>query len=172
MRIHSWFVTLGIVGLSATAAGVGCSSSSSGGTTTPGDDASTDAGSPEDTGTTVDTGAPGTDGSTVVSEGGDGGPVCDIPAGADTCDTCALTSCCSEETTCQAEPATDAGSTDCADIFSCVQDCLTPPADAGVDGGTIDDCTTSCSASHTAQGMTDFTALSGCLVTNCATQCQ
>jgi hypothetical protein len=172
MRIHSWFVTLGIVGVSAAAAGVGCSSSSSGSTPPVGDDASTtDAASTEDTGAPADTGT-GTDGATIVSEAGDGGLVCDVPAGTDACDTCALTSCCGEETTCQSEPANDAGSTDCADIFSCVQDCLTPPADSGVDGGTIDDCTTTCSAGHTTQGMTDFTALSSCLVTNCSTQCQ
>jgi hypothetical protein len=175
MRIYSWSVALGIVGLSAAAA-VGCSSSTTvnGGT---GDDASTDDGStttPEpDSGTDTGTSTPVPDGSTVVTEGGDGGLVCDIPAGSDACDTCALTSCCDAENTCQTvEAANDAGSTDCIDIFSCVQDCLAPPVDSGVDAGSIDDCTTTCSAGHTTQGMTDFAALSTCLVTNCATQCQ
>jgi hypothetical protein len=173
MKIHSWYLTLGIVGVSA-AAVVACTSTT---TINNGDDA----GTTDDSGITAtepdsgDTGTPATtDGSTtVVADSGDAGIVCDVPSGSDACDTCALTSCCSAENTCQTtEPANDAGTTDCEDIFSCVQDCLAPPGDSGVDAGTLDDCTTSCSAGHTTQGMTDFTALSTCLATNCATQCQ
>jgi hypothetical protein len=168
MRINSWYLTLGIVGLS-TASVVACTSTTvnNGGT---GDDASTaDTGTPEaDSGT--DTGT--TDGSSVVTEGGDAGIVCDVPDGSDSCDTCALTSCCGAENACQSEAANDSGTTDCEDIFSCVQDCLAPPADSGVDAGTLSDCASSCSASHTTQGTTDFGALSTCLASNCATQCQ
>ncbi len=173
MRIYSWSVALGIVGLSAAAA-VGCSSSSTTGST--GDDASTEDAptTPEpdaatDTGTTT----PTPDGSTPVPDGGDAAVSCEIHAGSDACDTCALTSCCDAENTCQTvEPANDAGSTDCIDIFTCVQSCLAPPVDSGVDAGTIDDCTTLCSASYSTQAMTDFAALSTCLVTNCTSQCQ
>jgi hypothetical protein len=98
--------------------------------------------------------------------------ICDVPDGSDACDMCALTSCCSEEDTCQSEPGTDGGSTDCEDIFSCVQDCLAPPADSGVDAGTLSDCTTTCGAGHTATGVADFTMLSSCLAANCTSQCQ
>ena len=164
MRIHSWYVTIGILGASALATGA-CTVTS----TSTGDDGGTDSATVD-----TDTGVPATDAATVVTESGaDGGIVCDIPSGADACDTCALTSCCNAENTCQTvEPTTDAGITDCEDIFSCVQDCLAPPADSGVDGGTFADCTSTCSASHTTQGVADFTALSTCLTTSCASQCE
>src|ERR1700722_20778881 len=70
MRIYSWSVALGIVGLSAAAA-VGCSSSSTTGST--GDDASTEDApttTPEpDAATDTGTTAPTPDGSTAVTEG-------------------------------------------------------------------------------------------------------
>jgi hypothetical protein len=175
MRIHFWYLTLGIVGASAVAlAGCTVNTTNNNGT---GDGGNTDDGttgtSEPDSATDTGTATPTPEGSTtVVTDAGDGGLVCDIPSGADACDTCALTSCCAAENTCQSETANDAGTTDCEDIFSCVQDCLAPPPDAGVDGGTLSDCTTTCSAGHTTQGMTDFTGLSTCLASSCASQCQ
>ena len=173
MRITSWYVTLGIVGASAIGV-VACTSTTTVNNT--GDDASTDDGATSaepDTGT-PDTGTPATDGpATVVpTDGGDGGIVCDTTGVTDTCDLCALQSCCDAENQCQNVEATgDAGTTECQDIFSCVQDCIVPPADSGVDAGDLSDCTTLCATGHGAQSMTDFTALSTCLATSCTTQC-
>ncbi len=175
MRITSWYVTLGIVGASAIGA-VACTSTTTVNNT--GDDASTDDGSTtstEDSGTT-DTGTtPATDGSTLVvtDAAGDAGVVCDTTGITDMCDLCAAQSCCSEENQCQNVEATgDSGTTECEDVFSCVQDCLAPPADSGIDGGTLTDCSSTCSAGHSATATTDFTALSTCLASMCATQCQ
>jgi hypothetical protein len=172
MRITSWSIILGIVGVSAIAVSA-CTATVNGGSTgddggTPTDDSSTST----DSGT--DTGTPGTDGSTIVvtDASGDAGIVCDTTGITDTCDLCALNSCCQAEDTCQSEP-TDATTTDCQDIFTCVQDCIVPSADSGLDAGlSLDDCTSACSASHTTQGVADFAALSSCLATNCSTQCQ
>ena len=142
-----------------------------------GDDASTTDGStttPEpDSAAATDTGTvTPTDSSTAVADASaDAALVCDIPDGSDACDSCVLTNCCAEETTCQDEPANDAGSTDCVDIFSCVQDCIAPPADSGVDAGSLTDCSTACVAGHTTTGMTDFATLSACLVNSCSTMC-
>jgi hypothetical protein len=172
MRITSWYVTLGIVGVSAIGV-VACTSTTT--VNNPGDDASSsDDGttSTEPDAGTTDTGTPATDGSSiVVVDGGDGGVVCDTTGVTDMCDLCALGMCCTQENTCQTE-ATDGSTTECQDIFSCVQDCIAPPADSGVDAGTLDDCTTTCSASHSAGAVSDFSALSTCLATSCATQCQ
>ena len=177
MRINSWTVTLGIVGASAVAV-VACTSTTTV-NNTPGDDASTsDDGStstPEPDSATPDTGTvtPTPDSATTVADTGttvDAGVVCDVPDGSDACDTCAETSCCAAEVACQTE-ATDAATTDCEDVFSCVQDCVAPPGDSGVDAGSLADCTTSCSAGHTTTGIADFGTLSTCLATSCSTSC-
>lgn len=167
MRIHSWFVTLGIVGVSAAATAVGCSSSSSG-TTTPGEDASADAASPEDTGTATDTGTPGADGS-VVSEAGDAA-TCSVAlsTGSADCDTCAATSCCTQLTTCDAVDeagADDAGFSQCEGLLACINDF--DSADAATDGGGE----AACDPSYTADEQANAAAVFTCLRTTCATQC-
>lgn len=164
MRINAWYATLGMVALSsitvmACTTTVGNAANDSGGTST-GDDAASEA----------STAAPDT--GMTAPDGGDAGVTCEIPDGADGCDTCALTKCCVAEGACQNETRDDAGSTQCEDIFSCVQDCLAPPADSGVDGGTLADCASACSAGHTPQGQTDFAALSTCLASSCASSCK
>jgi hypothetical protein len=170
------YATLGIIGASAIAV-VACTSNTTinngadDGGTTDAAASSDDAGG--DTGTstpTPDTGTPpATD-----SGGGDGGVVCDTAGQTDACALCALQMCCSAENQCQSvEPVGDGGTTECQDIFSCVQDLITPAADSGVDAGmSLSDATTSCSAGHSSTATTDFNALSACLTSMCATQCQ
>ena len=172
MRIHSWHLALGIVGVSAVAV-VACTSTTTvnGGS---GDDASTDA---PTTTTEPDAGdaatPPATDSSTTVgTDAGEAGVVCDVPDGSDTCDTCALTSCCNEENTCQSEPADDAGSTDCDRHLRLRQDCLAPRPTPASTPEALSDCATRARRTRRTQGTTDFTALSTCLATNCTSLCQ
>jgi hypothetical protein len=154
MRIHTWYA-LGIVAVSSATA-IACSSSSPTPAVNTNDDAGIDSGATEsDSG--VDTGT--ADGAT--ADGGDAA-TCVLPAGTDACTVCQIQSCCAEETACDTESADDAGNTDCDLLASCFNDCLEPPADSGVDGGTAESCQTACAASHTGQGVTDFMALSSC----------
>jgi hypothetical protein len=171
MKIHSWYVTLGILGVSAAAASA-CTVTST--TSNPDDGGLGDASMSEtDSGTDAGTTVPTPDSGTVVTEGGDGGITCEVDPNADACDSCATTKCCAAENQCQnVEATTDAGTTDCEEIFSCVQDCIAPPADSGVAAGTLADCTSTCMAGHSTLGVTDFGALSTCLVASCASQCQ
>jgi hypothetical protein len=154
MRIQTWYA-LGIVAVSGATA-IACSSSSSPAVNN-GDDAGIDSGETEsDSG--IDTGA--VDGAN-TADGGDAA-TCVIPAGTDDCTTCQIQSCCAQETACDSESTDDAGNTDCDSLASCYNDCIDPPADSGVDGGTAASCQTSCAASHTGQGVADFMALSMC----------
>jgi hypothetical protein len=166
------YVTLGIIGASVISVAA-CTSNTTinnngddGGTT--GDSAATS----DDTGTTT----PTPDGATVtpVDSGGDGAVVCDTSGTTDACELCSLQSCCAEENQCQnVEMTGDGGTTECQDIFLCVQDLITPPADSGVDAGmSLSDATTTCAAGHSSTATTDFNALSTCLTSKCATQCQ
>jgi hypothetical protein len=81
--------------------------------------------------------------------------------------------CCDKEDACLAEPADDAGVTDCLSILGCYNQCFAAThdpvtcqstcegtADGGGDGG-----------SHTQQGVMDFNALFTCAAANCAMQC-
>jgi hypothetical protein len=156
MRIQTLYA-LGIVAVSSATA-IACSSSSTPPpVVTTNDDAGTDSSTTEpDSG--VDTGT--VDGAN-TADGGDAA-TCVIPAGTDACTTCQIQSCCAEETACDTESADDAGNTDCDLLASCFNDCLEPPADSGVDGGTADACQTACAASHTGQGVADFMALASC----------
>jgi hypothetical protein len=155
MRIQTWYA-LGIVAVSSATA-IACSSSSTPVTTNGDEDSGVDSGATEpDSG--VDT---GTADSASTADGGDAA-TCVIPAGTDACTTCQIQSCCAQETACDTESTDDAGNTDCDLLASCYNDCIEPPADSGVDGGTADACQTACAASHTGQGVTDFMALSSC----------
>jgi hypothetical protein len=72
---------------------------------------------------------------------------------------------------CESEPLNDAGTTDCAEIVSCYDDCVAPPADSGIAGMPPAVCTTECESGHDAQGIADFNALIGCGTVPCATEC-
>lgn len=102
---------------------------------------------------------------------GDGGLSCQLPDGSDACTLCLAANCCREEVACNSEP-TDAGTTECEDIASCYNDCVSPPADSGIAPGTSMDCVTACFASHSAQAQSDFSAVKTCTATFCSTSCQ
>jgi hypothetical protein len=103
------------------------------------------------------------------------------PEAGTTCEVCAWQSCCSQQDACLAEPADDAGVTDCLDILGCVNTCIANPPDGGtpdpigcknlcegsLDGG-VDGGTTT---GHTQQGVTDFDALFQCTLQNCISAC-
>ena len=132
-------------------------SSSSPSTTTTDDDAETVV--PTEAGAETSTTSPEA-GSDAGAEAG-----CDITASNDACDMCAAASCCPQEDTCLGEALDDSGTTECAEIFSCVTDC------ASMDAGTFESCSSACSEGHPGQPTTDFNALATCLTTNCSTQC-
>jgi hypothetical protein len=102
---------------------------------------------------------------------GEAGPTCDVPDGGTPCEACLAMNCCSQEMACQNETPNDAGSTDCLDILGCFNDCVSPPADSGVDAGSPTGCAAACQMGHTTQGQTDFGALLQCGAASCLTQC-
>jgi hypothetical protein len=176
MRIHSWCLTLGIVGVSAVAV-VACTS-----TTTvnngPGEDASTvpddsSTTTEPDTGTTADTGTtvPTPDGATTVTEAGDGGGTCVVAldTGSADCDSCTA-ACCTQLTTCATPDdagVDDAGSSACLQLLGCIND-INASSDAGVDAGVGE---TTCDPSYTTDQQANAEAVLTCIRTNCATQC-
>jgi hypothetical protein len=172
MRIHSWYLTLGIVGVSAVAV-VACTSTTTV-NSTPGEDASTDDGStttPEpDSG--LDTGTPATDGSTtVVPEAGDDAGTCAVAldTGSADCDSCTA-QCCTQLTTCATPDdagVDDAGSSACLQLLACINDVNTS-SDAGVDAGVGE---STCDPTYTADEQTNAEAVLTCIRTSCATQC-
>jgi hypothetical protein len=61
----------------------------------------------------------------------------------------------------------------CLGFVACVQICLYPPADSGVDGGTVTTCAQQCGANYSMGQVQEGSALLTCIVGNCAatTQC-
>jgi hypothetical protein len=169
MKLHSWSVVLGILGVSALAVAA-CSSSSSPATTTPGEDAST----PEPDSGTPDTGtiAPdASDGATVVSDAGDAGS-CSIglDTGDATCNTCVETSCCTQLTTCDVTDdagANDAGFSACEQLLACIND-VNSTTDGGGEAGAGE---TACDGTYEQSEQTNAEAVLTCIRTSCATQC-
>jgi hypothetical protein len=169
MKKDGWKALVGVVGTAALGASSACTI-----TTGPynpdaavyfGDDGSLgDTGS--DAAVVADTGLAD------AGAGTDGAVTCTVPAGANSCETCVLQHCCSENQACTSGPMNDAGNTDCEDIAQCFNDCRHPPVDSGVAGDTIANCTTTCTAGHTAQGATSFQALETCTSQSCSFQCQ
>jgi hypothetical protein len=178
MRIHSWYLALGIVGVSAVAvAGCTVNTTNNNGTGDAGDDASTtdDAttGTSEpdaatDTGTT-----PATDGSTpVVADAGDSGGSCAVAldTGSADCDSCVATSCCTQLTSCDTPDdagVNDAGASACEQLITCINDFNTS-TDAGVDAGAGE---SACNTAYTPTEVTTGAALLTCIRGTCGTQC-
>jgi hypothetical protein len=91
-----------------------------------------------------------------------------------TCDMCLNTMCCNELTACGTVDDAgldDAGSTACNQYVSCVQDCQAGNPDAGVDGGTLADCQTTCGMTYTSTETTNGNALLTCFNGPCASAC-
>jgi hypothetical protein len=174
MRIHSWYLTLGIVGVSAVVV-VGCTTTINNSGT--GDDASTTDGStgtPEpdaatDTGTTTPTPEGST---TVVADAGDAGGSCSVAldTGSADCDSCVATSCCTQLTSCDTPDdagVNDAGASACEQLISCINDYNTS-TDAGIDAGAGE---SACNMSYTASEQSTAEALLTCIRGTCGTQC-
>jgi hypothetical protein len=169
MRINTWYVTLGIVGVSV-AAVVACSSTTTVNNPT-GDDAGVDTGTPEvdaavDTGTT-----PADTGTTPATDAGEDAPAtCAVAlsTGDATCDTCVATSCCTQLTGCDTPDdagVDDAGFSACEQLLGCINDFNTS-ADGGTDGGAA-----ACNSSYSSGEQTSATAVLTCIESSCATQC-
>jgi hypothetical protein len=106
---------------------------------------------------------------------GDAGPIPPPDTGSAGCDTC-IENCASMEwCVCAADSSIDdAGQPGgCLGFVGCVQLCLYPPADSGVDGGTVTGCSMQCGAAFSMQQDNEGAALLSAIVSNCAakTEC-
>ncbi len=170
MRINTWYVTLGIVGVSV-AAVVACSSTTTVNNPGTGDDAGADTGTPEvdaaaDTGTTP---PPDTGTTPAADAGEDAAATCAVAlsTGDPTCDTCVATSCCTQLTGCDTPDdagVDDAGFSACEQLLGCINDVNS--ADGGTDGGA-----TTCDPTYSSGEQTSATAVLTCIESACATQC-
>jgi hypothetical protein len=79
--------------------------------------------------------------------------ICGLPYGTNTCASCVNTNCCTESTTCAADPA-------CSAYESCLVQCNGDPK-----------CRSQCTIDNPVGLATDVSALSACLASNCETAC-
>jgi hypothetical protein len=138
--------------------GTGCTVTTSSGDGGLFDD---DAGTGSDTGTSNDSGSDTgteTDGGTCEIIGSAEG----ITFGTESCDSCMSTSCCAVTTTCYTIEG-DTGTSDCAELVSCANDCAN--ANAG------DECVDACKAAHP-NAVTAATDFATCFSDQCSTACQ
>jgi len=86
------------------------------------------------------------------------------------CDQCIEGCCAPDWCTCAGDSGfDDAGQpTGCLAFVACVQSCLDPPADSGVDGGTPTVCVTQCSPSYSMNQVQEGSALLTCIIGSCA----
>jgi hypothetical protein len=86
------------------------------------------------------------------------------------CDECIEDCCAPAWCTCSGDSGfDDAGQpTGCFAFVACVQICLVPPADSGVDGGTPMTCAQQCGASYSTGQVQEGSQLLSCISINCA----
>jgi hypothetical protein len=107
----------------------------------------------------------------------DGGGCPLLNLGSSACNTCATQNCCSQASVCnQPDEAgvTEAGSSACGELATCVSACLVGNPEAGVDGGTLPGCLDSCNPSHiyNVTQVTNAQILLACLSNSCPTSCR
>jgi len=187
-------VLLMVAGAGASVGAVGCSSSSSNGTSEdsgPGADVTAgDSGETTETSTT-DSGTPPTDSGTPT----EAAPACDVDAagslqiGVDTdagfventpCETCISTSCAQAQCVCLTDTnmvtVDDAGEPACGAYAGCVYTAFLTnlaTSDAGAAGEAADltAAQASCAGSFPSASITDGNGLIGCIASNCAASC-
>ncbi len=104
---------------------------------------------------------------------GDGASLCTVPDGSEACLLCLAANCCLEESACSPpyEAIDDSGTTECQQIQSCYNDCVTPPPDSGIAADTPTNCLAACQGGHSSQAGADFQMLRACAVASCSARC-